>query len=225
MYGAPEYLGNRDLVGWRNIGFAGDVQPRGYTDAEVSQPVSRDFDAIIVGSGPGGSTAADVLTAAGRSVVIFERGRNHLIDLENPERAPLRVLQRRDQVLEPPLPRARSRGSSPGPSGSPSEDGRPRATSGRSTTSRPRSAAAGYTPTASCPASGRTTSGSSPSSARSRARPSPTGPSAMTSSSRSTPRPSGLVGVAGDAGANPFAAVALGPLSHAPRSPHVLRRS
>lgn len=38
MYGPPEYGGNRDLVGWRYIGFDGDVQPRGYTDAEVSQP-------------------------------------------------------------------------------------------------------------------------------------------------------------------------------------------
>jgi choline dehydrogenase-like flavoprotein len=46
---------------------------------------SRDFDAIIIGSGPGGATAADVLTAAGLSVVIFERGRNHLIDLDDPE--------------------------------------------------------------------------------------------------------------------------------------------
>ena len=38
MYGAPEYGGNRDGVGWRNIGFAGDVQPRGWSDAEVSGP-------------------------------------------------------------------------------------------------------------------------------------------------------------------------------------------
>ena len=38
MYGAPEYGGNRDLVGWRYIDFAGDVQPRGYTDEEVSGP-------------------------------------------------------------------------------------------------------------------------------------------------------------------------------------------
>src|SRR5579872_5278706 len=30
MYGAPEYGGNRDLVGWRYIDFEGDVQPRGY---------------------------------------------------------------------------------------------------------------------------------------------------------------------------------------------------
>jgi hypothetical protein len=38
MYGAPEYGGNRNGVGWSYIGFAGDVQPRGYTDAEVSEP-------------------------------------------------------------------------------------------------------------------------------------------------------------------------------------------
>ena len=38
MYGAPEYGGNRDLVGWQNIGWPGDVQPRGYSDEEVSQP-------------------------------------------------------------------------------------------------------------------------------------------------------------------------------------------
>lgn len=38
MYGPPEYGGNRDLSGWRAIGFDGDVQPQGYTDAEVSEP-------------------------------------------------------------------------------------------------------------------------------------------------------------------------------------------
>lgn len=37
-YGAPEYGGNRDLAGWRYLDYAGDVQPRGYTDAEVSGP-------------------------------------------------------------------------------------------------------------------------------------------------------------------------------------------
>ncbi len=37
-------------------------------------------DAVIVGSGPGGSTAADVLTRAGWNVVIIEKGRNHLLD-------------------------------------------------------------------------------------------------------------------------------------------------
>gem|GEM_PF-6992785 len=40
----------------------------------------------MVGSGPGGSAVADVLTAAGWSVVIFEKGRNHLIDLDEPSR-------------------------------------------------------------------------------------------------------------------------------------------
>jgi hypothetical protein len=38
MYGAPEYGGNRNGAGWRGIGFEGDVQPRGYTDDEVSRP-------------------------------------------------------------------------------------------------------------------------------------------------------------------------------------------
>jgi hypothetical protein len=35
-YGPPEYGGNRDLAGWEAIGFPGDVQPRGYTDEEVT---------------------------------------------------------------------------------------------------------------------------------------------------------------------------------------------
>ncbi|HEY1831541.1 MAG TPA: gluconate 2-dehydrogenase subunit 3 family protein [Acidimicrobiales bacterium] len=38
MYGAPEYGGNRHGVGWASIGRLGDVQPRGYSDAEVSGP-------------------------------------------------------------------------------------------------------------------------------------------------------------------------------------------
>lgn len=38
LYGAPEYGGNADLAGWRAIGFDGDVQPRGWTDEEVSAP-------------------------------------------------------------------------------------------------------------------------------------------------------------------------------------------
>jgi hypothetical protein len=35
LYGDPVYGGNRDGAGWTAIGFAGDVQPRGWTDAEV----------------------------------------------------------------------------------------------------------------------------------------------------------------------------------------------
>ncbi len=35
-YGAPEYGGNRDLAGWQAIQFPGDVQPRGYSDEQVT---------------------------------------------------------------------------------------------------------------------------------------------------------------------------------------------
>lgn len=35
MYGAPEYGGNQDLVGWEFTAFDGDVQPRGYSDSQV----------------------------------------------------------------------------------------------------------------------------------------------------------------------------------------------
>jgi hypothetical protein len=38
MYGAPEYGGNRGGIGWASIGRDGDVQPRGYSDADVSGP-------------------------------------------------------------------------------------------------------------------------------------------------------------------------------------------
>jgi hypothetical protein len=42
MYGPPEYGGNRNEVGWQPIGWPGDVQPRGYTDAQVQ---AADLDA------------------------------------------------------------------------------------------------------------------------------------------------------------------------------------
>jgi hypothetical protein len=38
MYGAPEYGGNRDGAGWEGIEYPGDVQPRGWSDAEVAGP-------------------------------------------------------------------------------------------------------------------------------------------------------------------------------------------
>lgn len=40
-YGAPEYGGNRRLVGWRSTGWPGDVQPRGWSRAEVERPPAR----------------------------------------------------------------------------------------------------------------------------------------------------------------------------------------
>ena len=37
LYAAPEYGGNRGLVGWKDISFPGDIQPRGYTSDEVER--------------------------------------------------------------------------------------------------------------------------------------------------------------------------------------------
>jgi Gluconate 2-dehydrogenase subunit 3 len=37
LYGDPVYGGNRDAAGWAGIDFEGDVQPRGYTDEQVSE--------------------------------------------------------------------------------------------------------------------------------------------------------------------------------------------
>jgi hypothetical protein len=37
MFGAPEYHGNPDSIGWKVVGWVGDVQPRGYTAVQVSE--------------------------------------------------------------------------------------------------------------------------------------------------------------------------------------------
>src|SRR5262249_50103993 len=42
MYSAPEYGGNAELVGWREIKFPGDTQPRGYADHEVANSDGTD---------------------------------------------------------------------------------------------------------------------------------------------------------------------------------------
>jgi choline dehydrogenase-like flavoprotein len=44
----------------------------------------RDADAVVIGSGPGGATTAHALTQAGRSVIMLEKGRNHLLALDPP---------------------------------------------------------------------------------------------------------------------------------------------
>jgi hypothetical protein len=41
----PEYGGNEDLVGWQEIEWKGDVQPRGYTPAEVGE--SDGLDPVV----------------------------------------------------------------------------------------------------------------------------------------------------------------------------------
>jgi hypothetical protein len=38
FYAAPEYGGNRDLVGWRLASWTGDIAPRGWTADEVTAP-------------------------------------------------------------------------------------------------------------------------------------------------------------------------------------------
>jgi hypothetical protein len=50
MYGPPEYGGNRGLVGWRPVAWQGDVQPRGYTPAQVSEV---DPEAAVLAVSPG----------------------------------------------------------------------------------------------------------------------------------------------------------------------------
>jgi len=42
LYSVPEYGGNRGLAGWKDIGYPGDSQPRGYTPDEVSRSDGRD---------------------------------------------------------------------------------------------------------------------------------------------------------------------------------------
>jgi Gluconate 2-dehydrogenase subunit 3 len=42
MYSVPEYGGNRGLVGWKDISYPGDSQPRGYTAEETSRSDGRD---------------------------------------------------------------------------------------------------------------------------------------------------------------------------------------
>jgi gluconate 2-dehydrogenase gamma chain len=42
LYGAPEYGGNRGRSGWKEIGFPGDIQPRGYTADEVERSDGHD---------------------------------------------------------------------------------------------------------------------------------------------------------------------------------------
>lgn len=43
LYGAPEYGGNRGGSGWKEIGFPGDIQPRGYTADEVERSDGPDL--------------------------------------------------------------------------------------------------------------------------------------------------------------------------------------
>lgn len=62
LYASPEYGGNRNLTGWQEIGFPGDVQPRGYSADEVERSDGHD----PVGTGNVGTgIVADVLKLLG----------------------------------------------------------------------------------------------------------------------------------------------------------------
>lgn len=60
LYGAPEYGGNRDLVGWRTTDYEGDTQPRGYTREQVLHPESSgplDVVTDLLGTDAGAAVA------------------------------------------------------------------------------------------------------------------------------------------------------------------------
>jgi len=65
IYAVPEYGGNANLVGWQDIKFPGDSQPRGYTDAEVEAP---EWDVV------GTSGMIDVLLRGGWEQAIAKMG-------------------------------------------------------------------------------------------------------------------------------------------------------
>jgi choline dehydrogenase-like flavoprotein len=83
VYADPTNGGNRDTAGWRMIGYAprlpdGPDGPPKQPDppAGVYGPSDvADWDVIVVGSGGGGGSAASVLAAAGKRVLVLERGR------------------------------------------------------------------------------------------------------------------------------------------------------
>jgi hypothetical protein len=74
MYANPEYGGNKNLAGWREIRFPGDIQPRGYTRHEVERSDGRDpvqvtgvvADVLKLFGGQGGTAALARALAARR---------------------------------------------------------------------------------------------------------------------------------------------------------------
>lgn len=53
MYGAPEYGGNRNRIGWGYTSYAGDVQPRGWTREQVEEPVPPGPSGVLPPDLPG----------------------------------------------------------------------------------------------------------------------------------------------------------------------------
>src|SRR2546426_6655586 len=66
-------------------------------DVLGERSLAEPFDVCIIGSGAGGGSAAHVLTAAGKTVLVLETGGNPVPGLDDPEPLPL-PLHRNDDL-------------------------------------------------------------------------------------------------------------------------------
>lgn len=94
LYGPPEYGGNQGLVGWKFTRWMGDVQPRGFTDDEVTDPdidTTPDPFPSITSS----SAVADLagLASAEQAIATSPSGVTRLADAET-------VVQRAQAAVE-----------------------------------------------------------------------------------------------------------------------------
>ena len=70
LYGAPEYQGNRDLLGWDYTGFEGDVLPRGWTREQVEDPETGPPLPLPVAAGDVAALASFGTHEAGATVLL-----------------------------------------------------------------------------------------------------------------------------------------------------------